>query len=138
MNFEIVISSAIVSAIISVLGNIITAKIAQRTAEKTAQQTANREIEKMELTWKREDFVSSDDEFAEMASASARFVHGSSDSAQRDALEKVASVRSKENGEIGRILDDLYAQIRSGNQDAANDSLTKAINEKRSTKGIGL
>lgn len=134
MTIEIVISSAVVAAIITVIGNIIAAKINQRTTVKTAREAASNELEKMQATWNREDMVSSDEEFAEMANAVARYINIATYKYHVDAMGKVAAVRSKETGEIGAMLDDLYNCIRDGNTSAADFALTNAIAQKRNIK----
>ena len=134
MTFKIIISSAIVSAIITTIGSIITAKISQKTAVKTAEETANREIEKMERTWQREDIVSSDEEFAEMASAVASFVHMRNGAFSLDATKAVASIRSKETGELASTLDLLYNSIQADDYQKTELLLSEAITEKRKIK----
>ena len=96
--------------------------------------TANKEIEKMQLIWNREDIVSSDDEFAEMAGKVARFVQSPSSVHQRDAMELVAAVRSKELGTIAPLLDELYQSINDGNTQHTDSQLSKVIKQKRETK----
>lgn len=138
MTIKVFVSAAVVSAIITLIGNIIAAKIAQRTALKTAQETTNQEIKKLEKTWEREDIVTSDDEFAEMSAAVAKFVYHNSPSTTRDALANVAAVRSKESGSLGEDLDFLYDAIRLNKQTDANKFLTMAINERRKIKSETL
>lgn len=99
-----------------------------------SRSTANKEIEKMELTWEREDVVSSDDEFAEMASAVAKFVTHNSGVNQRAAMEQVAAVRSKETGVLGRLLDELYIEVQSGVAYNADIRLSQVIDQKRESK----
>lgn len=135
MTFEIFVSSAVVSTVFGFIGNIIAAKIAQKTAIKTAQETATQEIKKMERTWEREDLVSSDEEFSAMTTAVARYVHRNSIEHGVDAAGKVAGVRSKEHGEMGKILDDLHKSIDDRNLEQAAIELSKAIDEKRKIKG---
>lgn len=135
MTFEIFVSSAVVSTIFGFVGNIIAAKIAQNTAVKAAQETATQEIKRMERTWEREDLVSSDEEFAAMTAAVARYVHRNTIEHGIDAAGKVAGVRSKEHGEMGRILDALHKSIDDRDQEKAALEMSKAIDEKRKIKG---
>ena len=134
MTIKIFISAAVVSAVITLIGNIIAAKIAQKTALKTAQETTNQEIKKLERTWEREDVVSSDEEFAEMACAVAKYIHRDIIGHGVDAAGKVAAIRSKEHGELGNILDALHKSLDDRDLDRAEKELTKAINEKRRLK----
>ena len=123
-------TSEIICALITAGGVLFSAIVSYAIS----RSTANKEIEKLKLTWEREDVVSSDDEFAEMAEAVAKFIHNCNSSNQRDALGKVAAIRSKETGELGALLDKLYAAIRTGIPSDANEQLTKVINQKRETK----
>lgn len=130
MRFEFFVSSAAVTAIASLVSALLSAWIAKKTAE----STANKEIVKMKLSWEREDIVSSDEEFAEMVKAVAKVCDFYCLDNQQDAIGKVASIRSKEYGQLGDVLDDLYAAVKSENFDAANMYLTSAINQKRELK----
>lgn len=134
MTIKILISSAIVSAIITVIGNIITSKISQEAAIEAAKKAACHEIDKMERTWEREDIVSSDDEFAEMAKAVAKFIDYSTCDNQQDAIGRVAAIRSKESGELGCALDNLYSAVKQEDTESANQYLTEAIEKKRALK----
>lgn len=134
MYAKIIVSSAIVSASITFIGTIISANIARKSARETAQEIANKEIEKMKLSWQREDMVSSDEEFAEMAAVVSKFVAYATGSWADEALEKIASIRSKECGMLGQIMDELYASVRDNQFQKADSLLTKAINEKRRIK----
>ncbi len=134
MNIKILISSAIVSAIITVIGSIITTVITQRNAKAIAKDAAAQELQKMERAWEREDIVSSEDEFAEMADSVARFVRCGTPKYQSEAMGKVAFVRSKEQAALGMLLDDLYECIRNNNQEKTNEALSEAIWKKRNIK----
>ena len=67
MSFGFFISSAAVTAIATAASAIIAAIVAKRTAE----ITANKEIEKLKLSWAREDAVASDTDFNEMSKSVA-------------------------------------------------------------------
>lgn len=132
MKFEFFISSAVVTAIASLVSAVISALISKRTAE----NTANKEIEKLKLGWEREDIISSDEEFAEMARSVSQAIDYCNFSNKQEAIGLVASVRSKEYGELGVILDRLYCAIKSENLTEANEQLSKAIDKKRSLKSV--
>ena len=127
MKFEFFISSTAITVIASLVSAIISSLIAKRTAE----STANKEIEKMRLSWEHEDIVSSDEEFAEMVKAVAKVCDYYCLDNQQDAIGKVASIRSKERGQLGDALDNLYNAVKAENFDAANMYLTFAIDHKR-------
>lgn len=132
MKFEFFISSAAITAIASLVSAIISAYIAKRTAE----TTANKEIEKMELKWAREDIVSSDTEFGEMSRAVAKLFHyGHGDiNIEQEAIGQIAYVRSKEHGELGQILDELYSAVKNSDYIVGEELLAKAISKKREIK----
>lgn len=136
MTFKIFISSAIVSVIVTAIGNIIIQKMANRSAEKTARDAAANEIEKMQLTWNREDTVSSDDEFAEMAAVVSKWSLWKNGAWEADAIEKIASIRAKETGVLGDLVDELYNCVNSEMYEKADKVLTKAINERRRLKSL--
>ena len=134
MILKVVISSAVISAVITFIGTVISASIARKSAKETAQETANKEIEKMKLTWQREDIVSSDEEFAEMASIVAKFCAFETGAWSDEAIEKVGAIRSKECGALGQIMDDLYDSVKHCKYAEADMHLSLAINEKRRIK----
>ena len=137
MTFKIVISSAIVSALIAFLGNIITTRMSQEAAIEAAEKTAKHELDRMERIWHHESIVSSDEEFAEMASVVSKFVSFATGAWSSEALEKVAAIRSKECGRMGEIMDELYVSVQTDNYQQADAHLTLAIIEKRRIKTSG-
>lgn len=82
----------------------------------------------------REDIVSSDEEFAEMAAAVARYIKSHQPNDAQNAAEKVCSVRSKEVGKIAHCLDDLYLGIFDDDMRIIDECLDRVINQKRKTK----
>ena len=127
MKIEFWISSAAVTAVASLISAILSALIAR----KTAVTTANKEIEKMKLSWEREDTVSSDDEFAEMAKEVAGFVALSNGGNDYNALRAIATVRIKETGEVSRILNDLYVAVQSDDFSRADILLREATEVRK-------
>lgn len=123
-------TTEVICALVTVGGTLLSALIAFFVS----RTTANKEIEKMQLTWEREDIVSSDDEFAEMASAVARFVAYDSLQNQTEAMEKIAAIRAKEIGHTCASLDLLFRAVTTEDQGGADALLTEVINEKRRLK----
>ena len=122
------------------LGNLISLAgvvISSLIAWFVSRSTASKEIEKLRLTWEREDVVSSDDEFAEMAAAVARFLRSDSPHNLAAASSRVAAIRSKESGRLGECLDSLYASLTNCERQAIEQALTAVIEEKRKTKRGG-
>lgn len=134
MDLQTIISSAVISTCISVIGSIIVATITRRAAIRTAKETASHEMDKLQRTWDHDDVVSSDEEFAEMASIVSKFASMETGAWDIDALSKVAEVRSRESGTLGSILDDLYRSIKNNDFSGTDALLSKAIEEKRRLK----
>ena len=91
---------------------------------------AKTEHELKQLTWQREDIVSSEEEFAQMARAVSVF----STDRHNDrgaALQSVAAIRAKETGALGEALDELYSCVRYEDNPGTNRALSKVIDEKR-------
>lgn len=130
MKIEFWISSAAVTTVASLISAILSALIAR----KTAVTTANKEIEKMKLSWEREDTVSSDDEFAEMAKEVAGFVVLSNGCNDYNALRAIAAVRIKETGEVLRILNDLYVAVQSDDFSRADALLREATEARKNQR----
>lgn len=130
MEIEFYISSAAVTAISSLIAASVSALIAKRTAE----STANKEIEKMKLGWKREDIVSTDDDFATMVEAITTFLHFRDSRSQLKAAQCVSIVRAKENGSLAPIVDDLYSCVQACRYDSVELLTTQAIEAKRHIK----
>lgn len=100
---------------------------------KTAEYHAKKEIEKMMLGWAREDVVTSDEEFADMAASCARYASFNNTTNRRDAASRVAAVRTRESGDLAAALDELYSALsKCGDIDSA---LTKVIDIKRKKQG---
>lgn len=97
-----------------------------------SQQSIKSENDKLQKTWDREDVVSSDDEFAQMAESVAVYIHSSYSKAT--CIGKVAALRSKEHGALAKSLDKLYSSIQSGDKTAVNLALSEVIEEKRKAK----
>ena len=100
-----------------------------------SRSSASKEIEKMKMEWDREDVVSSDDEFAEMCSSVAAYIHHIDTMKRIEAASRVASVRSKEQGQLAELLDILYSLlIKTKQADVLDEALTNVIEEKRNRK----
>lgn len=67
-----------------------------------------------------------------MANAVAKFINYNNFDNQQNTIGKVAAIRSKERGELGNILDQLYAAVKDDAPKSANTYLSDAISKKRS------
>ena len=122
-----------ICTLITVCGTVVSASIAWFVS----RSTANKEIERLKLFWEREDVVSSDDDFVEMASKVASYISGVRDGYSlgiQDVASIVAAVRSKESGALATLLDELYSAVTSKNLYAIDSALTRVIEEKRKRK----
>ena len=127
-------STEIVCTIVTTTGMLISAVISWFIS----RQTANKEIEKLHLTWNREDVISSDEEFAEMVKAVAKYDNHRTELYRIEAIALVGSVRSKEYGELGCNLDALYDPISNNHICRLSEALSKVINQKRKNKGYNF
>lgn len=120
-------STEAIVALIAAAGTIGSALIAWLVA----RSTAAKEIEKMKMQWARDDIVSSEEEFTEMVSTVSAYLHSFAPNTK--AVSAVASLRSKENGDLAVLLDKLYADLAAGNTPHAKTDadLSKVIEEKR-------
>lgn len=99
-----------------------------------SHSAAKREIQNLQMTWKREDIISSDADFADMSASVAKYAKSGNSGHQRDALAKIAAIRSVETGSIAIKLDTLYFEVKNGNLSKTDICLTEAIEEKRKYK----
>lgn len=121
----------IICALIALSGTLISALISWFVS----RSTANKEVEKLKLTWEREDVVSSDDEFAKMASSVASYIQCNNSHYHREAMSSTAAIRSKETGELGVLLDNLYNAIEQNSVFETSRALTEVIKKKREARG---
>ena len=124
------IKTEIICAVIAATGAVLSALIAWFVS----RSAAAKEIEKLRLTWEREDVVSSDDEYASMAAVVASYIQCDNGHCQREAMAAVASVRIKESGDIGVALDQLYECISNDQIHKTDSALTHVIEKKREAK----
>ena len=120
----------IVCVVISTIGVVVSSLVSWFVA----RLSANKELEKLRLSWAREDVISSDDEFAEMASAAASYISRWHSSQRQAALERIASIRSKEQGTLAVKLDHLYTAVLNEDCTRCNALLSEVIEEKRKAK----
>lgn len=100
-----------------------------------AKSSASKEIDKLKLTWRREDVVSSESDFSEMVSSVAVYAKTLSITDMNTATKWVAKIRAQENAALGDLLDSLYDQLRDPIVSDLEDTLSEIIKEKRKRKG---
>ena len=99
-----------------------------------AKSSASKEIDKLKLTWKREDVVSSEADSSEMVSSVAVYAKTLSIDDMNTATKWVAKIRAQESGALGDLLDGLYNQLRDPIVFELEDTLSEIIKEKRQRK----
>lgn len=127
-------STEIICALISLGGVVASGLLAWLVSNSTAKQ----QVDQMKLTWAHDDVVSSDDEFADMASEVAMYVtllHDGNWVIADSARAKVAALRSKESGPLACALDALYATLLRDGAEDIDTALTEVIKQKRKAKG---
>lgn len=103
-----------------------------------ARYTSHLEMCKLNANLDHEDVVSSDTEFAEMASAVSDYtIVPTSQTRLETACHKIAAIRAKETGQLGILLDRLYIAIKDSksNSSCIDNVLSEIIEEKRKAKG---
>lgn len=105
--FEIVpqeVACAIITLIGVLFANIISRRISKSTIEK--------EIEKLERTWKHDETTTSEQAYREMVDAVSKYVTDSSVTNQNAARTKVALMLSFADGEMVDALKSLYDALK--------------------------
>lgn len=100
-----------------------------------AKSSASREVDKLKLTWKREDIVSSESDFSEMISTVAVYAKTLTITDMNTATKWVAKIRAQESGTLGELLDSLYCQLQDPVVSELESTLSEIIKEKRQRKG---
>lgn len=130
------IDPTVVCAIITAAGTILSTLLAWAVS----RSTAKRELKKLHLIWDREDVVSSDDDFAQMANSIARYIQLNHSRDGADAAGKVNAIRARETGELAEALDLLYCAISDSrardypNFEEIKQCLSVVVEEKRKKK----
>ena len=123
----------IICTIVSVCGTVLSALIAWFVS----RSIASKEIERLKLSWEREDVVTSDDDFADLAAQVALFSSSYLDGYEPDTRQvrsKIAAVMSRESGSLAESLDSLYSAVQTKNPKLIDSELAHVIEEKRKRK----
>lgn len=120
----------VISALIAAGGAVLSAFVAWFVS----RAAANKEIDKLKLTWAREDVITSDEDFSTMCAAVSRYIHSQRYRDKSAAAALVAAVRSKESGVLAEKLDKLNRALLDNNSLSIDSCLTEVIDEKRKAK----
>lgn len=98
-----------------------------------ARYTAKAEIERLEATWAHERSAAFESCFAEMVGAVTYFVNHCDVGSFKDAVAKVAAVRSQATGGLANAVDELSSllTLRGGDNRRIQAALTAVIDRKR-------
>jgi hypothetical protein len=130
------LNTEIICALIAVTGTVVSALISFFVSKSSAEK----EIQKMKLEWKRQDIVSSDDDFSDMAIAVSAFIQTQTLRTHTQAVAAIMKIRAKESGDIAKSLDALYEAVgRRGygyNPDLnqIDNLLSEILEQKRNSK----
>lgn len=106
--------------LLSTLGSLFVSKI-----------TASKEIKKLELEFEHNDNAKLAAELSDALAAAAKYANKPVRMFHTDAVTKVAAVRVRYGGEIGRLLDALYNDLTSENPSNIDCTLALLVDEKR-------
>ena len=129
-------NTEIICTIIALCGTVLSALVSFFVSKLSIEK----EIQKMQLEWKRQDIVSSDEDFSDMAVAVSRFIQMQNTKTHTDAVAAITKIRAKESGSIADSLDALYAAVgRRGysynpNLEQIDKLLSEILKQKRNAK----
>lgn len=129
-------NTEIICALIALAGALVSATISFFVSKSSAEK----EIQRMKLEWKRQDIVSSDEDFSDMAVAVSRFIQMQDGTTHLKAVETVMKIRAKELGSIAESLDALYLAIGkrgygyNPNLEQIDTLLSEILKQKRNAK----
>lgn len=129
MALQISISTELACTLITTGGIIFSALISKAVAKSTAAK----EIEKMKLTWEREDLIESDDEFGEMVKLVILYLSDIG-YGPYEALAAIGALRVKESTEIAALLDVLYQSVKKRDSAATDKLLDEVIAVRRKSR----
>lgn len=129
-------NTEIICAIIALIGTLASAVVSFWVSKSSTEK----ELKKMRMEWKRQDIVSSDEDFSDMAVAVSRFIQIQDGTTHRKAIESVMKIRAKESGSIAESLDSLYLAIGkrgygyNPNLEQIDSLLSEILKQKRNSK----
>ena len=129
-NIQFYISPEVAGSIIAAIGVGLSALVSRQIA----LHTSKTEIQKLKMTWEREDSVLVDADFSDMVELVIQYNIADNLDNQRDALQKISAVKLKSDDELCEILDRLYTLVTGRSSSDINSVLSEAIEQKRKSK----
>lgn len=117
----------VICAIISA-GGVLLSTFGSLTISKIA---ASKEIKKIKLEFDHSDNAKLAEELSEAMAAAAKYSNKPVVMYQTDAVSKVAAVRVRYSGEVGRLLDVLYNNLANGNYREIDRTIALLVDAKR-------
>ena len=96
----------------------------------TSRYVSNKEIEKLKLTWKREDNIMSSEDISELTKLVYEFANCQNDYFRIPAMAKVAAMRSRETGAVADALNNLHNALEHCNRYEATKQLSEVIQKQ--------
>lgn len=121
------LSTEVICAIFTLLG-VIYANIASR---KISKNTLEKEIEKLERTWKHDETTTFEQAYREMIDAVSRYISDSSITNQNAARVKVALMMSFADGDLADVLSSLYLSLKHRPSPDAEEQMMSVISCRR-------
>lgn len=128
MSFDLSsIPTQIICALITLVGVI----YANLSSRRIAKRTTEKELEKLERTWKHDDAVAYEQAFRDMIEAVTKYILDSSGTKQEIAQTKVVLMLSYATGELAAKVDNLYNSLKRNSPIDAESQLKDAIECRR-------
>ena len=123
-------TTEIVCALITVFGVILSALISYRTSRRISKD----EIQKLTMTWSREDSLSISKDLEDLTQLVYDFIDCENNYFSIPALSKLASIRAKETGPVSILLDELSDALNSRDLLRRRYLLPKIVEQYRESK----
>lgn len=120
----------VICALISLIGALLSAFISYLVS----RTTANKEIEKMRLSWDREDAASADEAFSHMIHAVREYTSSENEYFKYAALNSVDTLQLRESAAVASVLAQLHTSLEHGNRHLAEQLLSASIEAKKNDK----
>lgn len=123
-------SPEIICSIVTGLGAICSALISYWVSSSVSK----REIQKLRLTWDREDSLEFDKGLQELFQLVYEFIDSQNDSFAIPAISRLAPLRAKETGPAAPLLDELHIALDSHNRHRCRILLSDIVIKYREAK----
>lgn len=123
-------TTEIICALIAALGAILSALVSFLVS----RSTASKEIEKMRLSWDREDTASADEAFSQMIHAVREYTSCENEYFKYGAMNAVDALQLTESDAVSAVLSQLHDALHQGNRHQAELLLADIVEAKKNDK----